>query len=135
MRVDGPPFSPYTLLGFSPQAIFRPHGAPGNFIPWEVVAGTFLSVTPRPPTRFAEPGRTCSEVIPPASAARKPSSCGHTACSDQTLAVTGAVASLPSLCARAGAGINAQVDRKSVVKGQSVSVRVDIGGRRSIKTK
>src|SRR3546814_13669829 len=27
------------------------------------------------------------------------------------------------------------LDRKSVVKGQSVSVRVDLGGRRNIKTK
>src|SRR3546814_16860893 len=104
---------------------------------------TFFSVTPRPPTRFAEPGRTCSEVIPPASAARKPSSCGHTECSAQTLAVTGAVASLPSLCARAGAGLTAQVrvdvdqprreDRKSVVRGTGASVRLDLGGRPSIQ--
>ena len=34
MRVAGPPFCPYTRFGFSPQAIFRPHGAPGNFIAW-----------------------------------------------------------------------------------------------------
>ena len=26
------------------------------------MAGTFLSVTPRPPTRLADPGNTCSEV-------------------------------------------------------------------------
>src|SRR5688500_4682261 len=58
----------------------------------------FLRVTPRPPTRLAEPGSTCSAVTPPASAAAKPGSCGQTECSAQTLAVTGAVASLPSLC-------------------------------------
>ena len=34
-----------------------------------LVAGTFFSVTPRPPTRLAEPGRICSAVTPPASAA------------------------------------------------------------------
>src|SRR3970040_2390965 len=56
-------------------------------------------VTPRPPTRLAEPGSTCSEVTPPAIALAKPGSCGHTECSAQTLAVTGAVASLPSACA------------------------------------
>jgi len=28
------PLLPYTRLGFSPQAIFRPQGAPGNFIAW-----------------------------------------------------------------------------------------------------
>ncbi|KAG1535572.1 hypothetical protein G6F50_015273 [Rhizopus delemar] len=38
-------------------------------------------------------------VTPPASAVAKPGSCGHTECSAQTLAVTGAVISLPSLCA------------------------------------
>src|SRR5690554_5308389 len=101
MRVAGPPFCPYTRLGFSPQAIFSPCGAPGNFIPCTVVAYTFLSVTPRPPTRLAEPGRICRAVTPPASAAPKPGSCGHTECSAHTWAVTGAVASLPSLCALA----------------------------------
>ena len=33
------------------------------------------------------------------AAAANPGSCGHTECSAQTLAVTGAMASLPSLCA------------------------------------
>src|SRR3546814_14188045 len=32
-------------------------------------------------------------------------------------------------------GIGAQIDRKSVVSGKSVSVRVDLGGRRIIKKK
>src|SRR4249919_321454 len=97
MRVDGPPFWPYTRLGFSPQAIFNPHGAPGNFIPWYVVAGTFFSVTPRPPMRLAEPGRICRLVMPPARAVSKPGSCGQIECSAHTLGVTGEVASLPSL--------------------------------------
>ena len=91
--------SPYTRFGFSPQAILSPCGAPGNFIAWYVVAGTFLSVTPRPPIRFAEPGRICSEVTPPWIADSKPGSWGHTLCSTQTFAVTGSVDSLPSLCA------------------------------------
>ena len=63
------------------------------------MAGTFFSVTPRPPIRLAEPGSTCSEVMPPASAAAKPGSCGQTECSAHTFGVTGAVISLPSLCA------------------------------------
>ena len=63
------------------------------------MAGTFFRVTPRPPTRLAEPGSTCMLVTPPASAVAKPGSCGQTECSAQTLAVTGAVISLPSLCA------------------------------------
>ena len=46
--------------------------------------------------RFAEPGRICSVVTPPASAVRKPGSCGQTECSAQTFAVVGEVASLPS---------------------------------------
>src|SRR5690606_11246211 len=100
MRVAGPPLWSYTRLGFSPQAIFSPCGAPGNFIAWYVVADTLRSVTPRPPTRLAEPGRICSVVTPPASAAWKPGSCGHTECSAQTAAVTGEVISLPSLCER-----------------------------------
>jgi hypothetical protein len=61
-----------------------------------VTLETFFSTTERPPKRFAEPGRICSEVIPPTSAVWKPGSCGHTECSAQTLAVEGAVASLPS---------------------------------------
>src|SRR5690606_17187288 len=118
IRVDGPPFWPYTRLGFSPQAIFRPCGAPGNFMSWTVVAATFLSVTPRPPTRLAEPGRICSEVMPPASAAPKPGSCGHTECSAQTWAVTGAVASLPSLWALApGLGYTPRCECTSIRPG------------------
>src|SRR3546814_15579648 len=46
---------------------------------------------------------------------------------------------MPTLTPSAPASINAlvasPVDRKSVVEGKSVSVRVDIGGRRSIKKK
>src|SRR3546814_14465064 len=37
--------------------------------------------------------------------------------------------------ARAAAAANEPSDRKSVVEGKSVSVRVDLGGRRSIKKK
>ena len=59
----------------------------------------FLRVTPRPPIRFALPGKICRLVTPPASAASKPGSCGQIECSAQTLGVTGEVASLPSLCA------------------------------------
>src|SRR5512139_738755 len=100
MRVEGErPLSPYTRFGFSPQAILRPCGAPGNFIACIVVAGTLRSVTPRPPIRLAEPGSTCSVVTPPASAVAKPGSCGHTPCSAHTPEVTGSVASLPSWCA------------------------------------
>ena len=33
-------------------------------------AGTFLSVTERPPNRLAEPGRICSVVTPPLASAR-----------------------------------------------------------------
>ena len=58
-----------------------------------------MTVTPRPPIRLALPGRICRLVTPPASAAWKPGSCGQIECSAQTCAVTGAVASLPSLCA------------------------------------
>src|SRR5262245_4057480 len=98
MRVDGATIfsSPYTRFGFSPQAIFSPYGAPGNFIACTVRAGTFFSVTLRPPMRLAEPGSIWSGVMPPASAVANPGSCGQTECSAQTSAVTGAVASLPS---------------------------------------
>src|SRR3546814_19400460 len=37
--------------------------------------------------------------------------------------------------AKAHAGTNTNIDRKSVVEGKSVSVRVDLGGRRIIKKK
>src|SRR5690606_1052183 len=100
MRLPGAcPRPPYTRFGFSPQAIFSPYGAPGNFMPWTVRPGTFLTVTLRPPNRLAEPGRICSEVMPPASAVTNPGSCGHTLCSAQTSAVLGEVISLPSACA------------------------------------
>src|SRR3546814_12195546 len=103
---------PYTRLGFSPQAIFRPYGAPGNFIACMVMAGTFFRVTPRPPIRLAEPGSTCRLVIPPASALANPGSCGHTACSAPTCAVTGAVVSLPSaLAVTQGMGENPRCER------------------------
>src|SRR5690606_30382610 len=93
-------------------------GAPGNFIACTLVPGTFLSVTPRPPNRLAEPGRICSEVTPPASAAAKPGSCGQTECSAQTLAVTGEVASLPSLCARTpGLGYTPRCECTSMMPG------------------
>ena len=65
-----------------------------------VRAGTFLSVTERPPIRLAEPGRIWSAVTPPFASARlKPGSCGQTECSAQTSGVVGAVASFPSECA------------------------------------
>ncbi len=67
---------PYTRLGFSPHAIFSPYGAPGNFIPCVVAALTFFTTTERPPMRFAEPGNSCSVVMPPASAVQNPGSCG-----------------------------------------------------------
>src|SRR5688500_7163268 len=96
MRVDGPRLA-YTRFGFSPHAILRPYFAPGNFISWTERPGTTLSTTLRPPIRFAEPGSTWSVVIPPASTRGNCGSCGHTECSAQTCAVTGFVASLPSL--------------------------------------
>ena len=58
--------------------------------------GTFLTVTLRPPNRFAEPGRICIVVTPPASASSNCGSCGQMACSDETSAVFGLVISLPS---------------------------------------
>src|SRR6266851_10338902 len=98
MRVDGP-FCSYTRFGFSPQAILSPYLAPGNFIPCTVRDGTTFSTTDRPPIRFADPGRTWSVVTPPARLRGNCGSCGHTECSAQTCAVTGADASLPSLLA------------------------------------
>src|SRR5213592_2225002 len=105
MRVEGPPRPAYTLFGFSPHAIFRPYFAPGNFIPCTVREGTTLTTTLRPPIKFAEPGKICIVVTPPANARGNCGSCGHTECSAQTFAVTGFVASLPSLFASTpGAG-------------------------------
>ena len=89
---------PYTRFGFSPQAIFNPYGAPGNFIPCIVREGTFLMVTPRPPKRLPEPGRICMVVTPPASARSNCGSCGQIECSADTSAVFGLVISLPSCC-------------------------------------
>src|SRR5215471_10303993 len=104
MRVEGPR-DWYTRFGFSPQAIFKPYFAPGNFIPWTVREGTTFKTTLRPPIKFAEPGRIWIVVTPPANARGNCGSCGHTECSAQTLAVTGFVASFPSLLASTpGAG-------------------------------
>ena len=65
-------------------------------MPWTVLDGTFLIVTPRPPNKFALPGSICMVVTPPASARENCGSCGQTECSAQTLAVLGEVDSLPS---------------------------------------
>src|SRR6202000_2492476 len=71
---------------------------------------TFSSTTERPPMRLAEPGRICSEVIPPARAVRKPGSCGQTECSAQTFGVAGGGGPLASgVAPHAGARIAAQV--------------------------
>src|SRR6476661_10215140 len=98
MRVDGPRFA-YTRFGFSPHAILSPYFAPGNFIDCTVRPGTTFSTTLRPPMRFAEPGRTCSVVTPPARFRGNCGSCGQTECSAHTWGVVGFVASLPSLLA------------------------------------
>ena len=68
-------------------------------MPWTVTDATFFRVTERPPKRFADPGRICTVVTPPASARSKPGSSGQTECSAHTSAVFGAVASLPSAVA------------------------------------
>src|SRR5213593_5074779 len=96
MRVEGPPRMRYTRLGFSPQAIFRPERAPGNFISCTVRAGMSLRIALRPPIKFAEPGSAWIVVIPPAIASGICGSCGQNECSAHTSAVTGFVASLPS---------------------------------------
>src|SRR5690606_24335859 len=68
--------------------------------------------------RLAEPGRTCSEVMPPASAAAKPGSCGQTECSAQTWEVTGDTISLPSLCERVpGLGYTPRCECTSISPG------------------
>ena len=51
----------------------------------------------RPPIRLVEPGSTSITVIPPAIARGICGSWGQKLCSAQTCAVTGSVASLPSL--------------------------------------
>src|SRR5688500_2495963 len=117
MRVAGPRLA-YTRFGFSPHAIFRPYFAPGNFIACTVRAGTTFSTTLRPPIRFAEPGSTCSVVTPPARLRGNCASCGHTECSAQTCAVTGLVASLPSLSAcPPGAGYTPRCECVSIRPG------------------
>src|SRR5690242_7116380 len=68
-------------------------------MPCTVRDGTTFKTTLRPPIRLAEPGRTCSVVTPPARLRGNCGSCGHTECSAHTLAVTGLLASLPSLLA------------------------------------
>ncbi|MBE7479345.1 MAG: hypothetical protein HS104_05040 [Polyangiaceae bacterium] len=88
-------------LGFSPQAILSPDGAPAKRIAAAVVARRSLSVTARPPIRLAEPGRTWIVVTPPATARSMAGSCAQKASSARTDAATGAVASLPSSWARA----------------------------------
>src|SRR3546814_10934236 len=88
----------------SPDAILRPYGAPGNFIPCIDTDGTFFRVTVRPPNRLPDPGSTIS-VVPPASrAVSKPGSCGQIECSIHTCAVMGEVISLTSLCASTVSG-------------------------------
>src|SRR4029079_457854 len=105
-------------FGFSPHAILRPYFAPGNFIPWTVRAGTTLSTTLRPPIRFADPGSTCSVVTPPARLRGNCGSCGHTECSAHTFAVTGFVASFPSLSAwTPGAAYTPRCEWVSIIPG------------------
>ncbi len=64
-----------------------------------VRAGTSRTIADLPPIRFAEPGRTCITVTPPAMASGIWGSWGQIECSAQTSAVTGLVASFPSLSA------------------------------------
>src|SRR3546814_18569809 len=74
-----------------------------------------LPIFLRPPTSrcTAPPRATGAIVLPARTIRRKPSS---------------------SAISKAGAAFSSR-DRKSVVKGKSVSVRVDLGGRRIIKKK
>src|SRR5690348_7431665 len=72
----------------------------------------------RPPKRFAEPGRICSVVTPPASCRGNCGSCGHTECSAHTYGVAGFVASLPSLEACvAGAAYTPRCEWTSMIPG------------------
>ena len=68
-------------------------------MPWTVREGTLRRVTPRPPIRLPDPGRTWTVVTPPILAVLKPGSWGQTECSAQTWGVVGLVSSLPSECA------------------------------------
>src|ERR1035437_1481898 len=95
MRVCGPRVE-YTRIGFSPQAIFRPYLAPGNFIPCTLGLGTILRITLRPPNRLPDPGSTWIVVTPPARSRGNCGSCGHTECSTHTYPVTGFTSSLAS---------------------------------------
>src|SRR4029078_9831430 len=105
-------------FGFSPHAILSPYLAPGNFIACTVRAGTTLSTTLRPPIRFADPGSTCSVVTPPARLRGNCGSCGHTECSAHTYAVTGFVASFPSLSAfTPGAAYTPRCECTSIIPG------------------
>ena len=95
-----------------------PCGAPGNFISITDCPGIFFKVTPRPPIKFAEPGKICKDVIPPARAVTKPGSCGQTLCSAHTSAVLGAVASFPSEWALTlGAGYTPRCECTSITPG------------------
>src|SRR6185503_16702509 len=132
MRVEGPRFA-YTRLGFSPQAIFRPYFAPGNFIPCTVRDGTTFKTTLRPPIKFPEPGSTCMVVTPPARARGSCGSCGQTECSAQTFGVTGFVNSFPSLLASTpGAGYTPMCECTSIIPGVTYlpvpSITVASGG-------
>ncbi len=55
-----------------------------------------MTVTLRPPMRFADPGRVWMAVTPAANASPNAGSCGQMECSAHTSAVLGAVASFPS---------------------------------------
>src|SRR5258708_19528218 len=75
-------------------------------------------MTERPPMRFADPGRICIDVMPPARAVRKPGSCGQTECSAQTFGVVGEVASFPSaLASTAGLGYTPRCEWTSINPG------------------
>src|SRR5688500_11680179 len=68
-------------------------------MPCTVREGTTLRTALRPPIRFADPGSTWRVVTAPARFRGNCGSCGQTECSAQTCAVTGLVASFPSLLA------------------------------------
>ncbi len=94
-RVDGVCFfSPYTRFGFSPRADLMLHG-------WaKTISSTIrpqdLIATVCPPIGLPEPGLTTTEVTPPDSASRKPSSAGLIASRARKRAPTGSVISLVS---------------------------------------
>src|SRR3954454_11632236 len=87
-------------------------------MPCVVTDGTFFKTTERPPIRFADPGRICIAVTPPAKARVKPGSCGQTEFSLRTSGVDGFVASLPSLVASlAGEGYTPRCEWMSMMPG------------------